>query len=165
MDVRRDSSTHFTRGTSRLTFLLFLSSILSHEKREEKRRERKTERGEKDSWMEMPPTEAVNFWEKTQIEPFSPRKDVFYALCCPEDFLLPSSLFSFFREVNTLYELCNLGQHSPCPSLSSSEGLLSSPSVRSDSCFHSFQLLADSCLFLPLFPSLSFSFPPKDKQN
>lgn len=120
----------------------------------------------------MPVVEAMTFWEKAQIEPYAPRKDVHYALCCPSlllspspsSSLSPSRLASYLKEVSTLYELCNLGLHSPCPSLLPSEGLLSLPdpslspspssSPSASTLFEIYSLLADSCE-LSFFPSLS----------
>ncbi|PRP76650.1 hypothetical protein PROFUN_14976 [Planoprotostelium fungivorum] len=55
---------------------------------------------------------ALYLWEKSRLEPYSLKKSVLYHVISPDSSSL-SPLSSFFRDLSSVYEVCNFGKHQP----------------------------------------------------
>ncbi|PIK34287.1 putative mediator of RNA polymerase II transcription subunit 13 [Apostichopus japonicus] len=66
---------------------------------------------EKD-WMSSSPY-AVLYWEKLLLEPFSSSRDIAYIALVPDQEFICKRAKTFFKELTSVYESCNLGRHVP----------------------------------------------------
>ena len=78
--------------------------------------------GFKGSWIELKPTESMNYWEKTKLQPYIARKNFNYLAICP---VFPNdiaytrqNLSKYMKELSSMFEICNLGNHRPVVNLS-----------------------------------------------
>lgn len=71
--------------------------------------------------MELPLT-ALYAWEKLNLRPLSPPKDVTYYVLAPSH--IASSAVSFFKQLSAVYSQCNLGSHTFEPYLADSAGII-----------------------------------------
>lgn len=74
--------------------------------------------------MELPVT-ALYAWEKLNLRPLSPPKDVTYYVLAPSHIAL--SAVPFFRQLSAVYSQCNLGSHACESSLTDSAGIVAVP--------------------------------------
>ena len=62
----------------------------------------------------MKPKESIEYWEKIQLQPFSPKKTFFYYVLHPNNFShFQGIIKDYFKELSCIYEVCNLGIHKP----------------------------------------------------
>jgi hypothetical protein len=71
--------------------------------------------------MELPPT-ALYAWEKLNLRPLSPPKDVTFYVLAPIH--VSHSAMSFFRQLSAVYTQCNLGSHSFDSALAETAGIV-----------------------------------------
>jgi len=72
-----------------------------------------------DSWLKTSAA-ALPMWEKASLAPYSSAKTVKYYTLHPRQQHLLEHLVSFLRDLESMYELCQLGSHKQGPVLSSS---------------------------------------------
>ncbi|KAI8142064.1 mediator complex subunit 13 C-terminal-domain-containing protein [Fennellomyces sp. T-0311] len=68
--------------------------------------------GRQDDWVEGS-TAMVGLWEKLRLEPYSFKNNVLYFVVYPDNSDLASQLSTFFANLNSVYETCQLGIHRP----------------------------------------------------
>jgi hypothetical protein len=71
--------------------------------------------------MELPVT-SLHAWEKLNLRPLSPPKDVTYFVLAPSH-ILPHAM-SYFRQLSAVYSQCNLGSHSFDSALADTNGVV-----------------------------------------
>lgn len=71
--------------------------------------------------MELPLT-ALYAWEKLNLRPLSPPKDVTYYVLAPSH--IASGAVPFFKQLSAVYSQCNLGSHTYEPFLADSAGII-----------------------------------------
>ena len=78
--------------------------------------------GYKENWIEVAPSDAAFFWEKTNLQPYASPKNFNYFVLAPNFSnqipSIKSSIDMFFKELSCIYEVCNLGSHRPFSTLS-----------------------------------------------
>eukprot|EP01117_Protostelium_nocturnum_P014373 TRINITY_DN5469_c0_g2_i1.p1 TRINITY_DN5469_c0_g2~~TRINITY_DN5469_c0_g2_i1.p1 ORF type:complete len:1433 (-),score=437.82 TRINITY_DN5469_c0_g2_i1:35-4333(-) len=68
--------------------------------------------GYQDEWISVQPN-ILNVWEKSRIEPYSQRKSVQYHVLAPNNPSIIHHFNTFFKELTSMYEICNFGKHQP----------------------------------------------------
>ena len=67
---------------------------------------------------------ALRLWDKLQLDPFSPQKDVLYVAVVPESNAVFARAQTFFRELSKTYESYRLGRHCPFTKALPRDGIL-----------------------------------------
>jgi hypothetical protein len=60
--------------------------------------------GYQDEWLKGTST-LLHYWEKTRLEPYSPKKNITYFALCPQNPNIISDLTAFFSELSSIYEV------------------------------------------------------------
>ncbi|XP_076894354.1 mediator of RNA polymerase II transcription subunit 13-like [Bidens hawaiensis] len=68
--------------------------------------------GYQDDWLKTSAT-ALQHWEKAPFEPYALKKHMNYCVVCPDIDPLTTAAADFFQQLETVYETCKLGTHSP----------------------------------------------------
>eukprot|EP01132_Coremiostelium_polycephalum_P000448 gene448-567_t len=71
--------------------------------------------GYKEEWLEVPFT-TIRYWDKAQLEPYSPKKNITYFVLCPDTPTMKIHVPAFFSDLSCIYETNHLGNHMPQPS-------------------------------------------------
>nr|CAB3263725.1 mediator of RNA polymerase II transcription subunit 13-like [Phallusia mammillata] len=74
-------------------------------------------------WLCVSP-QALNYWEKLFLEPYSRQRDVAYVVMCPDSDDVSTSTKYFFKELGSVYESCRLGKLKPINRVLRDNGLL-----------------------------------------
>ncbi len=93
-------------------------------------------------WLTISPY-SVKFWDKLNLEPYSKYKNIAYLIISPEmnqnqdslmdtadaskDNLVQQSVKEYFKELNSVYELCRLGIHRPALRIAPDSGVVKVP--------------------------------------
>ena len=75
------------------------------------------------SWLCVSPY-AIKFWDKLNIEPYSKQKNVAYLVLCPDVDSIIKNTKNYFKELNSIYELCHLGVHKSARRLANDFGIV-----------------------------------------
>jgi hypothetical protein len=84
--------------------------------------------GYQEEWLEVPP-KLLPFWEKANLEPYAPKKNVAYFVITPDNQFLLNQVITFFNELSAIYELCNLGKHKAAQTSKFGEGIVFAPDM------------------------------------
>ncbi|KAK1429059.1 hypothetical protein QVD17_11258 [Tagetes erecta] len=68
--------------------------------------------GYQDDWLKTSAT-SLQHWEKAPFEPYAMQKPMNYCVVCPDIDPLTTAAADFFQQLETVYETCKLGTHSP----------------------------------------------------
>nr|XP_043628708.1 mediator of RNA polymerase II transcription subunit 13 [Erigeron canadensis] len=68
--------------------------------------------GYQDDWLKTSAT-SLQHWEKAPFEPYAMQKHMNYCVICPDIDPLTTAAADFFQQLETVYETCKLGTHSP----------------------------------------------------
>ncbi|KAK9079021.1 hypothetical protein SSX86_000690 [Deinandra increscens subsp. villosa] len=68
--------------------------------------------GYQDDWLKTSAT-SLQHWEKAPFEPYAMQKHMNYCVVCPDIDPLTTAAADFFQQLETVYETCKLGTHSP----------------------------------------------------
>ncbi|XP_071701408.1 mediator of RNA polymerase II transcription subunit 13 isoform X2 [Rutidosis leptorrhynchoides] len=68
--------------------------------------------GYQDDWLKTSAT-SLQHWEKAPFEPYAMQKHMNYCVVCPDIDPLTTAAADFFQQLDTVYETCKLGTHSP----------------------------------------------------
>ncbi|KAI3822938.1 hypothetical protein L1987_10539 [Smallanthus sonchifolius] len=68
--------------------------------------------GYQDDWLKTSAT-SLQHWEKAPFEPYAMQKHMNYCVVCPDIDPLTTAAADFFKQLETVYETCKLGTHSP----------------------------------------------------
>jgi len=87
--------------------------------------------GYDEEWLQVSHS-VVRLWEKAGLDPYSPKKEIFYVCLLPSspDLLLEAK--AFLLELSNVYEACHLGKHSPLSHKSLNDGILEVTFPRSE---------------------------------
>jgi len=78
------------------------------------------------SWLCVSPY-AIKFWDKLNIEPYSKQKNIAYLILCPDVDVIVKNTKNYFKEFNSIYELCHLGVHKSAKRLANDYGVIRIP--------------------------------------
>ena len=84
--------------------------------------------GYQEEWLEVPP-KLLPLWEKANLEPYAPKKNVAYFVITPDNQFLLNQVITFFNELSAIYELCNLGKHKAAQTSKFGEGIVFAPDM------------------------------------
>lgn len=68
--------------------------------------------GYQDDWLKTSAS-SLQHWEKAPFEPYAMQKHMNYCVVCPDIDPLTTAAADFFQQLDTVYETCKLGTHSP----------------------------------------------------
>ncbi|KVH90881.1 Mediator complex, subunit Med13, partial [Cynara cardunculus var. scolymus] len=68
--------------------------------------------GYQDDWLKTSAS-SLQHWEKAPFEPYAMQKHMNYCVVCPDIDPLTTAAADFFQQLETVYETCKLGTHSP----------------------------------------------------
>ncbi|KAJ3451743.1 mediator of RNA polymerase ii transcription subunit [Anaeramoeba flamelloides] len=64
-------------------------------------------------WTEIPPYNAMQFWESLLLEPYLNKRNIQYFKISPNNEEFELFLESFFEDLSSVYNMCNFGSHTP----------------------------------------------------
>lgn len=63
-------------------------------------------------WVGLSPL-SIKYWEKLLLEPYAYPRDIAYIVVAPDNDYILQKTRTFFRELTSMYEVCQLGRHCP----------------------------------------------------